>query len=239
MKTKIIFISMLAVIAVGLSSCSDDDNENPTVSPTDTGTMTDKEGNTYKWVRLGTLDWMAQNLKSGTPFYEQKSENMWGDITPTFSLGFIDDEKTLFNTFGNYYTYSEALANCPDGWRLPTDDDWKALEREFGMSGNEIDQLGWRNGAGNLMIQTGDEGSGLNLRYGGQMCSVSTKAYEHSHTYDYGYYWSATIDTTSAEQAAIARVITPYQNKVERASVLTEGHWMNVRYVRDAKTNAQ
>lgn len=33
--------------------------------------------------------------------------------------------KAYYTTYGNLYTYEEAVANAPAGWRLPTDEDWK------------------------------------------------------------------------------------------------------------------
>lgn len=36
------------------------------------------------------------------------------------------------------YTYEQALAACPDGWHIPTDADWKNLEKNFGINLQEI-----------------------------------------------------------------------------------------------------
>ena len=43
------------------------------------------------------------------------------------------------------YTYEGALKAVPEGWRLPTDDDWKKLEATLGMSVSQIGMLDeWR-----------------------------------------------------------------------------------------------
>ena len=39
--------------------------------------------------------------------------------------------------YGLLYTYDAALKALPDGWRLPTDEDWKKLETELYMDGDE------------------------------------------------------------------------------------------------------
>ena len=34
--------------------------------------------------------------------------------------------------FGRYYTWEEAQSACPDGWRLPADEDWAAVAEIYG-----------------------------------------------------------------------------------------------------------
>ena len=70
----------------------------------------------YPVIQSGNLLWMAQNLYGGGISY--------------------GDAPVLDSVFGNYYTWKEASGACPDGWRLP--------------SGNEFDALG--QDAGKLMV---------------------------------------------------------------------------------------
>lgn len=231
---KYLCILILTVLTQTVASCGDDDDM-PSVRPTSSGTVKDSVGNEYKWVRIGSLDWMAENLKCGTPYYEQKSEDKWGDYGLTFYITSMADAQQTYKTFGNYFSYQEALDNCPSGWRLPTDEDWKKLEKALGMSEDEANKTGWRDGAGLLLAQTADEGTGLSMRYGGELCVYSYSDLGLYHVYDYGMYWSATKDTTSIEEAVYIRKITPNQNKVQRITALTEKRWLSVRYVRDAQ----
>jgi uncharacterized protein (TIGR02145 family) len=236
MKKLLYLVCFVAMM--GFMACSSDDE--PTVKPDATGTMNDKDGNEYKWVRIGGLDWMAENLKCGDPFYEWTMEDDWGDEMNVVSLDNwpLDKAKTEYELFGNYYTYEQAVADAPDGWRLPTDEDWKKLEVALGMSQSNADALGFRNGAADLAVQTADEGTGLNLRYGGAL-KHSGYGYDWSvapyHVYDYGIYWTATIDTTQVEKAAFFRKITPARNMVERNSSALAYTYYSVRYVRDAQ----
>ena len=149
--------------------------------------------------------------------------------------GTMDTWKKYYANFGNYYTWQEAVDYAPEGWRLPTDEDFKALERELGMSETELDKEGWRKGASQLMTQRTD-GTMLNFCYGGQVCSYDgTVFYGLYHPYDYGYYWTATHTEVNHEDAAWCRMITPSLNSVKRLEVLCSGHFLSVRYVRDAK----
>lgn len=225
---------VIVVIIFTTMACGTDDDVFE-VQPDAVGLMKDNEGNEYKWVSIGGLDWMAENLKCGIPYYEQKSENSWGELNYTFEVPSLKDAKQIWETFGNYYSYKEALDNCPPGWRLPTDDDWKKIELAFGMSVDDADKTGWRNGAGMLMAQSLDKGPGLDLRYGGELCNYVYSDVGLFHEYDYGMYWTSTPDSTSAEEAVFIRKITPNQNKVQRLAALTDKRWLNVRYVRNSK----
>lgn len=223
---------------MGFVACSN--NDEPTVKPDMTGTMTDKDGNEYQWVRIAGLDWMASNLKCGKPFYEWTMVDDYGDEENLVDLSSwtLDQAKTEYKLFGNYYSYDDAVADAPDGWRLPTDEDWKKLEIALGMSKADADQLGFRCGAAHLATQTLDEGTGLNLRYGG---ALKHFGYGYDwyvapyHVYDYGIYWTSTIDTTQSVRSAFFREITPAKNMIGRNVSTLSYVYYSVRYVRDAK----
>lgn len=233
-RMRYMVMTLLMGITLGcLSSCSDDDDSVPSVTPTATGTMQDKDGNEYHWVRIGNLDWMAENLKCGVPFYEDTDNDKWGSYYGLNLPGDIPTCKQYFQTFGNYYSWQEAMDNAPEGWRLPTDEDWKNLESQLGIKQGDLDREGWRSGGSTLMTQEG-EGTQLNMRYGGCICyfGFSVGIY---HYYDFGYYWTGTETTVNHEPAAYARMITPGKNAVNRLQILQEQRFMSVRYVRDAK----
>jgi uncharacterized protein (TIGR02145 family) len=39
------------------------------------------------------------------------------------------------DVFGRYYSYEEALTVCPEGWTLPSEEDWIALAKAAGAEG--------------------------------------------------------------------------------------------------------
>ena len=87
--------------------------------PADVAMLTDsRDERTYPYVPIGSRDWMARNLAygSGMNYY---------------------DADAMQDVFGMYYTWDEAMAACPEGWRLPTADDWSDLARAHGYSGTE------------------------------------------------------------------------------------------------------
>ena len=96
----------------------------------ETGTFTDpRDGKVYKTVKIGTQVWMAENL-AYLPTVSSKIE--WSETSPTYNVyGYqgtsISDAKTTdnFATYGGLYNWPAAVTACPDGWYLPSDEDWK------------------------------------------------------------------------------------------------------------------
>lgn len=106
-----------------------------------------RDGKTYKTIVVEIpLDggisvkrtWMAENLN-----YK---------INDSFCY---QNESAYCEVFGRLYTFRAAIAACPEGWHVPTIDDWKALFRTFG--GNQK--------AGQALQKDG--ASGINLALGG------------------------------------------------------------------------
>jgi len=237
---KLFYIFILFVALISSTSCGDDKDDNINVKPSATGTMTDKEGNEYKWVRIDKLDWMAENLKCGTPYYDLTEPSEWGGVDNIVSVSDFAKAKEYLADFGNYYSYQQALDNCPVGWRLPSDQDWKQLETALGMKHTDVDRDGWRDGAASLMIQSIEQGTGLNLRFGGELCkwgyiSDSDKSVKPYRQYDEGMYWTSTVDSTMSNPCVFYRKIMPNIEKVERRSATIFAHYFSVRYVRDVK----
>lgn len=230
---KILYLTMICSLLLGFSSCDKDED---IITPSASGTMQDKEGNEYKWVRIGNMDWMAENLHCGTPFYELAGTSSWGSLVYLYQN--YDQKLTLQyeKDFGNYYDYQQALDYCPDGWRLPSDEDWKRLEIALGMKSSDADKLGWRDGAGLQLVDK----QGVALLYGGQLCKWgygsatdgTTKAYQ---MYDTGLYWTSTVDPESTTGEVFYRKIFNGRNQVERRTINLLARYMCVRYVRDAK----
>ncbi len=96
------------------------------------GTFTDsRDGRTYCYTDIDGTDWMRHNLA-------------WEGAGIAYA-----DCDIMSDIYGRYYTYDEALTACPEGWTLPSDEDWVALGRKYGSdaaSGKDLEGL-----AGNLM----------------------------------------------------------------------------------------
>ncbi len=79
-----------------------------------------RDGKYYKYAYIGNTRWMAENLNYGN---DSLGKCSWDD-----------DENCSEN--GRYYTYEESRTACPDGWRLPTENDFSELIENVGGSAN-------------------------------------------------------------------------------------------------------
>lgn len=102
-----------------------------------TGTFTDsRDGKSYKWVKIGTQTWMAENL-SYLPY-----------ITPigTYSQDYPSYYISDLATYGVYYNWSASRNACPSGWHLPNDSEWTTLYYYLGgavAGGKMKTTIGW------------------------------------------------------------------------------------------------
>ena len=114
-----------------------------------TGTFIDtRDDKTYKWVEIGEQIWMAENLAylpSVSPSsVESETEPyyyVYGYEGTDVSIAKATDN---YSTYGVLYNWPAANVFCPNGWHLPSDDEWKQLEMAIGMRQSEADDMTWR-----------------------------------------------------------------------------------------------
>ena len=142
------------------------------------GEFTDiRNDSIYKTIEIGNQIWMAENLA----FSIDSGIGSWNRDT----------------TYGFLYTWETAMKAAPDGWHLPTKDEWEIL----------IDYLGGREVAGGRMKDSefwehpntdGINSSGFTARPAGYR-NIANYAGEKFFLGEgrWGYWWSSTLDSSS------------------------------------------
>lgn len=169
--------------------------------------MFDLEGNRYDVVEIGDLLWTASNLRTTcfndtTPIACLASGSEWtGNRAPAFA--YYDDNPDTASELGLLYNW-ECVATgklCPEGWRVPTREEWIAMREVAGgeyEAGKRLKATeGWqdRDGVGKPQYQ-GDDSFGFHAVPTGYIDDRGS--FDH---YDEGLgansiaaWWSATCD---------------------------------------------
>lgn len=104
-----------------------------------------RDQNMYTYKVIGNQTWMLDNLN----YLPSISPIGWSWLSGKFYYVYGyegTNVETARNTGkGVLYNWSAAQTACPEGWHLPSDDEWKTLESYLSMLPEEIDILGWRN----------------------------------------------------------------------------------------------
>jgi len=163
MKTKIIFRLTVLILAgfvmAVLYSCSDDDTKPAS------DTVSDIDGNTYKTVIIGDQEWMAENLRvskynNGDAIPAGLSGTDWGSTTSGAYAVYNNDDDMLeaYGKLYNWFAVEDSRGLCPEGWSVPSDEDWTQLVNYISDQGfpNESDNP---NGAANALKSCRQEDS--------------------------------------------------------------------------------
>lgn len=157
----------------------------------------DIDGNKYPTIILSNgQEWMSQNLRvkrffNGQSIPDIQDGTEWSKLTSgarysshpntPAPINFYYD--TLYGQLYNYHAVSSPSGLCPNGWHVPTDAEWKLLEKAMGMPDTELDKTGWR---------------------GDQIANVSSKLMANPDQYDLLPIWFQSGGTNESGFTAIS-----------------------------------
>lgn len=114
------------------------------------------EGQSYTTIQMKSQCWLHENMNYETP-------DSWC----------FNNNPENCNAYGRMYLWESALTACPEGWHLPSDEEWKILESVGDSQYDVLDPVwnqsgGWRgyDVSPNLKSRTGwypGSGNGLDL----------------------------------------------------------------------------
>ena len=160
----VLIISTLLFIVYIFYPRSMDPNDNIQDSSIVSGAVTDIDGNVYNTIEIGNQVWMAENLRAtrlndGQRITYVPSDVAWGRL---YSPGYCwpnndTSNKEDYGALYNWYAVDTGKL-APDGWHVPTDDDWNVLADYLGgadVAGCKLKEMGFAFWAGDRV----DDGS--------------------------------------------------------------------------------
>jgi uncharacterized protein (TIGR02145 family) len=168
----------------------------------------DRDGKVYCTVEIGEQEWFAENLRYDPPGIPEVSGDVnwaaiWNNGNPTEQPAwcYYDDNAANDATYGKLYNWYAVNTGtlCPDGWHIPTDEEWQILELELGMPTDEVNTIGWRGGAqnvgGKMKSTTGwnspNTGATNESGFAGLQGGFRYYIGDFSDIGNYGYWWSS------------------------------------------------
>ena len=208
-------------------------------------TVTDYDGNVYNTVKLGSQCWMRENLHS----------THYADGSAISDYHYFMPNADYVNVYGYHYNWAavmhganESNANpsgvqgiCPDGWHVPSSDEWYQLTEHLRSSPNYLSK-GWSNAiAKSLASSTQWSSSTVNNAVGADYSRNNITGFTAMPAGVYtgnmieGFYqtarfWSATIHSN----AGVASYLLSYDSPFFSLSPCNSEYGASVRCVRGA-----
>lgn len=141
-----------------------------------------RDNQTYKCYKIGTQIWMSENL-AYLPSVNLSNDGSNSQVK-YYVYGYEGTNVATAKATSNYeaygvlYNWVAAKISCPEGWHLPSDEEYKTLEMYLGMSESDANRISIRS-SGNVGFKlksitgwddngNGDNSSGFNALAGGQ-----------------------------------------------------------------------
>ena len=141
-----------------------------------TDQLPDNDGHQYSTkVLKDNKRWMTQNLNL-------RVDDSWC----------YDNDPTNCTKYGRLYTWEAAKAACAelgDGWRLPTDDEWREMAKKYGGADDDANDKGK---AAYQALIGGGSGD-----FAAQLGGWRSRSGNFGNAGTYGYYWSSSPNGSS------------------------------------------
>lgn len=209
-------------------------------------TITDIEGNIYNTVVIGTQEWMAENLRTTTyrdgtpiPFAPDSQWESYANIS-SGAWCYYDNDPNYANSLGVLYNwYAAVYSSCPEGWHVPTDDEWNilvgfidplydplGLGSQSGIAGGKMKSTGTEYWLGPNIDATNETGF-TGLPGGGR----ATSPWSFYNLGETGYWWSSTPKQGDDSRAWYRAIVTTSGDAGRGDTLKAEGY--SIRCVRD------
>jgi uncharacterized protein (TIGR02145 family) len=196
------------------------------------GEMVDsRDSNVYATVTICNQTWMAENLRYDVPGVYGLSDTI-NPNSPRTSYGRLYGWATVMNGASSSNASPSGVQGiCPNGWHLPSDEEWKTLQIALGMSQADANKTGYRGTDEGLRMKSilgwnlsnGSSGNGTNASGFSAFPAGTISTWGNfSNLGTYTYFCSST-EGTVAGQAFVHRLSNIRSMLYRRASSKTFG----------------
>lgn len=97
----------------------------------------DIDGNKYRSVIIGKQEWLERNLvvtrfNNGDPVTSILDRKEWGTMIGPSYYAYHKGDENKDGLFYNWCVVNDSRNICPQGWNVPTDNDWSVLIDKLG-----------------------------------------------------------------------------------------------------------
>jgi len=191
--------------------------------------LVDQRGNeeqVYQIVKIGTQYWLAENLRTskwvdGTdiPMYKSTQGAEWNANTTGACHVYADDNDyiSIFGLLYNGYCIANADMLAPEGWEVPSQDQWAALRSYGGPVANNFKsdtEYSWNLG------KEGTNVTGFNVWAAGYFSTATGDADDGADA----WYWSTTPYNDPLSSTPTFQMIRFNQTSKNMVRYTTSGH---------------
>lgn len=173
-----------------------------------------RDNQEYTYTKIGNQVWMAENLNYDIPNY-------------------ADYFKEVDNLHGARYDYETACEICPEGWHLPSDEEWMELERTIGIDEKQLDDfLDRGNNISPLLMEVGSE-HWLPNPFGNDTYNFRAIPSDIGTT-NAAHFWTSSTTIYWSKNAFVGRSIHQHLGGIQRFAVFDKNNRISVRCIKDS-----
>jgi uncharacterized protein (TIGR02145 family) len=190
-----------------------------------------KDKNSYKTVKIGSQEWMSENLKvntfrNGDLIPQAKTDDEWDEAKwnkqPAWC--YYDYDPANGEKHGklyNWFAVNDARQLAPEGWHIPGDEEWDVLRKRLvtGIAGGKMKSTDGWNDAGNGTNSSGFNGLPSGYRNYEGFNGIGSE----------GYWWSS---TGSDSQWVSCRYLSFSDSHLHKHN-MSNGDGLSVRCIKD------
>ncbi|NLR92132.1 FISUMP domain-containing protein [Flammeovirga agarivorans] len=179
-----------------------------------------RDNKTYKTIKIGNVEWMAENydfdayVGEAAWYYGQAAEA----INETGHIVSSDEDR---RKYGKLYSYNAAALSAPEGWRIPSYDEWWSL----------VERFNGQSYAGDALRKGGESGVDLELAGYFEMPEYRNSP-EFGQLEQMGRYWVRLSDGATLDDE-YPQAFQINDGPLVGIAIFIPYYALSVRYIRD------